>query len=187
MVILICNEELKICQTIWSSNKAKNNAEPENESGPASRWSEWCDLNTRPLGPEPSALPAAPHPEMAKMMSSTAKLYHIFILLSRGFVFCRRIIFLCEIRLSESAALFTRRYILRAYPGKRMRASALRKSGFDTMRMFLPSAFYPLAVCAGIREQTVKWYWKKPLLKAVFMLLPCQLFMRTSSRARLGT
>ena len=27
------------------------------------RWSEWGDLNSRPLGPEPSALPAALHPE----------------------------------------------------------------------------------------------------------------------------
>ena len=26
-------------------------------------WSEWGDLNSRPLGPEPSALPAALHPE----------------------------------------------------------------------------------------------------------------------------
>ena len=25
-------------------------------------WSEWGDLNPRPLGPEPSALPAALHP-----------------------------------------------------------------------------------------------------------------------------
>ena len=27
-------------------------------------WSEWGDLNSRPLGPEPSALPSALHPEM---------------------------------------------------------------------------------------------------------------------------
>ncbi len=26
-------------------------------------WSEWRDLNPRPLGPEPSALPAALHPD----------------------------------------------------------------------------------------------------------------------------
>ena len=27
-------------------------------------WSEWGDLNSRPLGPEPSALPTALHPEI---------------------------------------------------------------------------------------------------------------------------
>ena len=27
-------------------------------------WSEWRDLNPRPLGPEPSALPSALHPEV---------------------------------------------------------------------------------------------------------------------------
>ena len=26
-------------------------------------WSEWRDLNPRPLGPEPSALPTALHPD----------------------------------------------------------------------------------------------------------------------------
>ena len=29
-------------------------------------WSEWRDLNPRPLGPEPSALPTALHPDAAK-------------------------------------------------------------------------------------------------------------------------
>ena len=29
---------------------------------PASRWSEYRDLNPRPLGPEPSTLPAALYP-----------------------------------------------------------------------------------------------------------------------------
>ena len=29
------------------------------------RWSEWRDLNSRPHGPEPCALPAALHPEAA--------------------------------------------------------------------------------------------------------------------------
>ena len=28
-------------------------------------WSEWRDLNPRPLGPEPSALPTALHPDAA--------------------------------------------------------------------------------------------------------------------------
>ena len=28
-------------------------------------WSEWGDLNSRPLGPEPSALPTALHPEIS--------------------------------------------------------------------------------------------------------------------------
>ena len=27
-------------------------------------WSEWRDLNSRPLDPQSSALPTAPHPEM---------------------------------------------------------------------------------------------------------------------------
>ena len=31
----------------------------------ATTWSEWGDLNSRPLGPEPSALPTALHPETA--------------------------------------------------------------------------------------------------------------------------
>ena len=34
-------------------------------------WSEWCDLNTRSLGPEPSALPVELHPE------TTAYIIHI--------------------------------------------------------------------------------------------------------------
>ena len=29
------------------------------------QWSEWGDLNSRPLGPEPSALPTALHPEIS--------------------------------------------------------------------------------------------------------------------------
>ena len=29
------------------------------------RWSEWRDLNPRPLGPEPSTLPTALHPVAA--------------------------------------------------------------------------------------------------------------------------
>ena len=29
------------------------------------RWSEWRDLNPRPLGPEPSTLPTALHPDAA--------------------------------------------------------------------------------------------------------------------------
>ena len=30
-----------------------------------SKWSEWRDLNPRPLGPEPSTLPSALHPDNA--------------------------------------------------------------------------------------------------------------------------
>ena len=36
-----------------------------------STWSEWRDLNPRPLGPEPSALPAALHPDV--VWKSSAK------------------------------------------------------------------------------------------------------------------
>ena len=32
-------------------------------------WSEWRDLNPRPLGPEPSALPTALHPDMSASKS----------------------------------------------------------------------------------------------------------------------
>ena len=32
-------------------------------------WSEYRDLNPRPLGPEPSALPAALYPEEGKLLS----------------------------------------------------------------------------------------------------------------------
>ena len=31
---------------------------------PDAIWSEWGDLNSRPLGPEPSALPTALYPEI---------------------------------------------------------------------------------------------------------------------------
>ena len=36
-------------------------------------WSEWRDLNPRPLGPEPSALPTALHPEI---LNFKAYIYH---------------------------------------------------------------------------------------------------------------
>ena len=30
---------------------------------PSLKWSEWRDLNSRPLDPQSSALPTAPHPD----------------------------------------------------------------------------------------------------------------------------
>ena len=41
-------------------------------------WSEWRDLNPRPLGPEPSTLPAALHPEI-ESVSTSSKTRHIII------------------------------------------------------------------------------------------------------------
>ena len=41
-------------------------------------WSEWRDLNPRPLGPEPSALPTALHPDVprrAMLPQQTSLLY----------------------------------------------------------------------------------------------------------------
>ena len=38
--------------------------EREGTSPSLSLWSEWRDLNPRPLGPEPSTLPSALHPEI---------------------------------------------------------------------------------------------------------------------------
>ncbi len=35
-------------------------------------WSEWRDLNSRPLDPQSSALPTAPHPDMTWRFSQTA-------------------------------------------------------------------------------------------------------------------
>ena len=34
-------------------------------------WSEWRDLNSRPLDPQSSALPAAPHPDSVVVASAT--------------------------------------------------------------------------------------------------------------------
>ena len=36
-------------------------------------WSEWGDLNPRPLGPEPSALPAALHPVSRSIIGALAR------------------------------------------------------------------------------------------------------------------
>ena len=44
-------------------------------------WSEWQDLNLRPLPPQGSALPAAPHPDFATLV-----LYHIFLFKSSLFL-----------------------------------------------------------------------------------------------------
>ena len=46
--------------THFAAKKTEGSHEP-----PVFWWSEWGDLNSRPLGPEPSALPAALHPETA--------------------------------------------------------------------------------------------------------------------------
>ncbi len=35
-----------------------------NDMQSATTWSEWRDLNSRPLDPQSSALPAAPHPDI---------------------------------------------------------------------------------------------------------------------------
>ena len=46
-------------------------------------FSEWLDLNQRPLPPQGSALPTAPHPDIRCALSVTACiLYHSFTLLS---------------------------------------------------------------------------------------------------------
>ena len=53
-------------------------------------WSEWRDLNPRPLGPEPSALPSALHPESAfvsiENLTQIVKQNH---LQGRGFPPCK--------------------------------------------------------------------------------------------------
>ena len=36
-------------------------------------WSEWRDLNSRPLDPQSSALPTAPHPEINRVYYNTSK------------------------------------------------------------------------------------------------------------------
>ena len=38
-------------------------------------WSEWRDLNPRPLGPEPSALPTALHPEIFNYITIAMRLF----------------------------------------------------------------------------------------------------------------
>ena len=55
---------------VWSHEAANpHSATPTKKDGPPfggpSFWSEWRDLNSRPHGPEPCALPSALHPETA--------------------------------------------------------------------------------------------------------------------------
>ena len=38
-------------------------------------WSEWRDLNSRPLDPQSSALPTALHPDMNLLLSLVVSLY----------------------------------------------------------------------------------------------------------------
>ena len=45
-----------------SGSPEKTKKEPEREHVQV-LWSEWRDLNSRPLDPQSSALPAAPHPD----------------------------------------------------------------------------------------------------------------------------
>ena len=48
-------------------------------------WSEWQDLNLRPLPPQGSALPTAPHPDMTYAFHKAFILYHSSMRKSRGF------------------------------------------------------------------------------------------------------
>ena len=45
-------------------------------------WSEWRDLNSRPHGPEPCVLPAAPHPD---------KIFNC-VILPNGNIFCAEVL-----------------------------------------------------------------------------------------------
>ena len=42
---MLCKEELKKMPNCLAEHKSKNNAEPKNELGPASRWRRCGDLN----------------------------------------------------------------------------------------------------------------------------------------------
>ena len=44
---------------------AEGKKERRSKADFAPTWSEWRDLNSRPLDPQSSALPTAPHPESA--------------------------------------------------------------------------------------------------------------------------
>ena len=41
-------------------------------------WSEWRDLNPRPLAPQTSALPAAPHPDNKIYFTTIVKILQYF-------------------------------------------------------------------------------------------------------------
>ena len=53
-------------------------------------WSEWRDLNSRPLDPQSSALPTAPHPDAIAngiIARGLAKCKHYFAELRKNFIF----------------------------------------------------------------------------------------------------
>ena len=51
-------------ETVLDARKKKNRSiKPKDFILRFLRWSEWRDLNSRPLDPQSSALPAAPHPD----------------------------------------------------------------------------------------------------------------------------
>ena len=55
------SKKLSFSTLVSSLGKRK---ESERELRSDSFWSEWRDLNSRPLDPQSSALPTAPHPDM---------------------------------------------------------------------------------------------------------------------------